>query len=104
MDVPDRRPRPIRDTIRSGGAWRTAIGALITAAVSFGLLNTEQATLVDNIVATLATLITLVTSLIAQFHILGRAEPQVTPVSDPRDDHGAPLVPAPPPPDPPPAG
>ncbi|AXB41313.1 hypothetical protein A4R43_01250 [Amycolatopsis albispora] len=69
------------------------LGTLIAAAVSFGLLNAEQATLLDNIVAALATLITLVTSFVAQLHVLGRAEPRVTPVSDPRDNAGAPLFP-----------
>ncbi|MGW5741597.1 hypothetical protein [Amycolatopsis sp. NPDC003861] len=91
MTNPNTRPRPILEAIR-GGAWKTLLGTLIAAAVSFGLLNSEQATLLDNIVAALATLITLVTSFVAQLHVLGRAEPQVTPVADPRDDTGLPLV------------
>lgn len=92
MTNPNTRPRPILEAIL-GGAWKTILGTLITAAVAFGLLNAEQATLLDNIVAALATLITLVTSFVAQLHVLGRAEPQVTPVVDPRDDTGTPLVP-----------
>jgi hypothetical protein len=87
------RPRPILEAIRSG-AWKTILGTLVAAAVSFGLLNGQQATLLDNIVAALASLITLVTSFVAQLHVLGRAEPQVTPVADPRDDTGTPLVPS----------
>ncbi|WP_181771299.1 hypothetical protein [Amycolatopsis pittospori] len=93
------RPRPILDSIRSG-AWKTIVGTLVAAAVSFGLLNGQQATLLDNIVAALATLITLVTSFVAQLHVLGRSEPKVTPVADPRDNTGSPLVPALVPPDP----
>lgn len=93
MTNPNSRPRPILEAIR-GGAWKTVVGTLVAAAVSFGLLNSEQATLLDNIVAALATLITLVTSFVAQLHVLGQAEPRVTPVSDPRDETGAPLVPA----------
>ncbi|MFK0249296.1 hypothetical protein ACIQUM_31745 [Amycolatopsis azurea] len=98
MAAPRSRPRPILDSIRSG-AWKTILGTLVAAAVSFGFLNADQATLLDNIVAALATLITLVTSFVAQLHVLGRAEPQVTPVADPRDDSGIPLVPALVPPD-----
>ncbi|MGW3470449.1 hypothetical protein ACWDKQ_18770 [Saccharopolyspora sp. NPDC000995] len=90
----DNRPRPILDAIRSG-TWKTLVGALVTAAVSFGLLNANQATLLNNMVAAVVTLVTLVTSTLAQLHILDHAEPQVTPVADPRDNTGRPLVPAP---------
>lgn len=86
------RPRPILENIRNG-AWKTIVGTLVTAAVSFGLLNSEQATLLDNIVAALATLITLVTSFVAQLHVLDKSEPQVTPLADPHDQDGTPLVP-----------
>ncbi|WP_134664027.1 hypothetical protein [Amycolatopsis sp. CFH S0078] len=95
MDVNDLadRPRPILEAIRGGG-WKTLAGTLIAAAVSFGILNAEQATALDNVVAAVVTLITFVTSAVAQFHVLDHAEPQVTPVADPRDDRGRPLVPA----------
>ncbi|WP_394360746.1 hypothetical protein [Amycolatopsis sp. SB7-3] len=93
MAAPRTRPRPILESIRSG-AWKTILGTLVAAAVSFGLLNSQQATLLDNIAAALATLITLVTSFVAQLHVLDRSEPQVTPVADPRDNTGTPLVPA----------
>lgn len=92
MTNPNTRPRPILQAIR-GGAWKTVLGTLIAAAVSFGLLNSEQATLLDNVVAALATLITLVTSFVAQLHVLGKSEPLVTPLADPEDEDGTPLVP-----------
>lgn len=85
------RPRPILEAIRAG-AWKTGLGTLVTAAVSFGLLNTEQATAANNIVATLATVVTAVTSIVAQLHLLRHVEPQVTPVSDPRTNTGEQLV------------
>ncbi len=84
--------RPIFAAITSG-AWKTALGTAITAAVSFGLLDTHQASLLDNIVAALATLLTAATSAIAQLHILRLAEPQVTPIAAPNNDAGVPLVP-----------
>lgn len=90
-DAPASRPRPILDAIRSG-MWKTALGAAITAAVSFGVLDGEQATLVNNVVAAIATLVTVATSLLVQFHILAHAEPEVTPLADPQDDAGHQLV------------
>jgi hypothetical protein len=84
---PSGRPRPILDAIR-GGAWKTVLGTLVTAAVSFGVLNAEQATVVHNIVAAVATIVTAVTAILTQLHILGRAEPKVTPLADPRNSAG----------------
>lgn len=87
-------PRPILDAIRSG-AWKTILGTLVTAAVSFGVLDSHQASALNNVVAAVITLVTAATSAAAQLHILGRAEPLVTPVSAPRDSAGRPLVPVP---------
>ncbi len=92
-DSTNRRPRPILDAIRDGG-WKTLLGTLLAAAVSFGLLNAEQATLLGNVVAAVVTLITFATSAAGQFHVLDHAEPLVTPVVDPHDQLGRPLVPA----------
>ncbi|OXM69617.1 hypothetical protein [Amycolatopsis vastitatis] len=61
--------------------------------MSFGVLNAEQATVANNVVAALATIVTAVTAVLAQVHILNRAEPLVTPVADPRNDAGAQLAP-----------
>ncbi|WP_103344051.1 hypothetical protein [Amycolatopsis sp. CA-126428] len=87
------RPRPILEAIRTG-AWRTLAGTLITAAVSFGVLNAQQATVAGNLVAALATLLTAVTAVLSQLHVLANAEPLVTPVSDPRNDNGDRLAPS----------
>ncbi len=84
--------RPILAAITTG-AWKTTLGTAITAAVSFGLLDTHQASLLANVVAALATLLTAATSAIAQLHILRHAEPQVTPLTAPHNDTGQPLVP-----------
>ncbi|MGI8307741.1 hypothetical protein [Saccharopolyspora hattusasensis] len=81
-------------TIRGGG-WKTLLGTLLTAAVSFGVLNTGQATALDNLVAAVVTLITFATSAVAQFHVLDNAEPQLTPVADPRDNTDRHFIPAP---------
>lgn len=86
------RPRPILAAIRSG-AWLPLVGTLLTAAVTFGLLNSEQGTAIGNLVAAVATLLTAITAALSNFHVLRRAEPEVTPVADPRDDLGRALVP-----------
>ncbi|TDQ01232.1 hypothetical protein [Labedaea rhizosphaerae] len=91
--VLDSRPRPILEAIRSG-AWVSVLGAALTAAVTFGLLNAEQVTALNNLVAAAATLITAVTAVLHGLHILRAAEPEVTPMSDPRDTDGRPLIPA----------
>jgi hypothetical protein len=85
------RPRPILEAIQAG-MWKTWLGGAVTAAVAFGILNTQQATAVNNLVAAVVTLVTVATSLAAQLHVLHTAEPQVTPVSDPQDDAGHKLV------------
>lgn len=85
------RPRPILDAIRSG-AWKSVLGTLVTAGVTFGLLNAEQATALNNVVAALATLLTAGTAALHTLHVLRRAEPAVTPTADPRADDGTPLV------------
>jgi phosphatidylglycerophosphate synthase len=89
--------RPIVDAIR-GGAWKTALGTGISAAVSFGVLDTREASALNTVVAALVTIVTALTSVVAQLHILRNAEPQVTPVVEPRDNAGHPLIPAVPPP------
>jgi hypothetical protein len=87
------RPRPILDAIRSG-QWKTLVGTAISAAVSFGVLDSQQTTVVNNLVAAAVTLITALTALLGQLHVLRRAEPLVTPVASPRSAAGVPLVPA----------
>lgn len=50
------------------GAWKSWVVTALSAAVSFGLLDSEQATLINNIVASLATLAGIVISLVHTFH------------------------------------
>lgn len=89
------QPRPILNAIKRG-AWETILGTVLTAAVTFGVLDTGQASALDNVAAAIATLLTAVTSALAQLHVLRKAEPKVTPVAAPRDNTGVVLVPSPP--------
>lgn len=91
------RPRPILDVIRNGGVIISVGGSIIAAAVTLGLLTAGQANAVTAILGALATLLPAATAITAQAHVLRVAEPQVTPVADPRSVNGAPLVAASPP-------
>ena len=64
-----------------------SIGRVIAVAVTFGVLNAEQATAVNNVVA--GKVVTLVIAVIAALLVLRHAEPQVTPASHPRAADGA---------------
>jgi hypothetical protein len=76
----------------SGGTWITAVGTLVAAGVSVGVLSDRQATVVNWVASVLVTLCPLVTSVLVQWHVLRTAEPLVTPLSDPQDADGQPLV------------
>jgi hypothetical protein len=89
--VPDTSRRPILHAILSG-SWRPAVGTVITAAVSFGLVNAGQATALDNLAAAVATLLTALTSTVHAFGVLRASEGHTTPTVDPRDRDGTSLV------------
>lgn len=86
------RPRPILDAIQNGGAWITAVGTLVAAGVSAGILTAGTGALVNWVAAALVTLTPLATSLLVQLHILRTVEPLVTPLSSPQDADGTALV------------
>ncbi|MFC0546942.1 hypothetical protein [Kutzneria chonburiensis] len=86
------RPRPILAAITSGGTLITAVGTLLAGLVAFGVLNSEQASAINNLVAAVLTVIPPATAVLVQLHILRTAEPQVTPVADPQDTDGTALV------------
>lgn len=62
---------------------RALITAVVGLAVALGLITTDVG---DNLVPVLVTLAPIITALWAR--------PVVTPVDDPRDNHGTPLVPS----------
>lgn len=86
------RPRPILDAMTSGGNLIALVGSLVAGGVAFGVLNAIQANAINNIVAAIVTVIPAATAVLAQFHVLRTAEPRVTPLSDPQDSDGTPLV------------
>lgn len=100
--TPD-RPNPLADAARSVSAIWGAVSSLLGVAAWLGLINSTQVdalrtlgqVLPDSIIALgaiLAVLLGAGTSLVAAFHTAGKAKPAVTPVADPRNDAGEPLI------------
>lgn len=91
----DERPRPVLDAASQVGRWFGIAGSLVTALVGWGLMTAAQGDAVQSLLGAIPGLVTLVTTLLAVFGVVRRSEPQVTPLSDPRDDDGRSLVPSP---------
>lgn len=87
------RPRPIRDAFKSVGAAVALLGSVATSLVGWGVLTAAEGDAVSGLLGTLPGVVTAVTVLLAAFGVTRRAEPQVTPMRDPRDHDGTPLVP-----------
>lgn len=91
---PVARPTPLRDAFRTVGGAVSVVGSVVVFFASWGVLSSEQANAANALLAAVPTVITLVTGLAASFGIVAKAEPQVTPVSNPQDNDGVRLVPA----------
>ncbi|MEU4804301.1 hypothetical protein [Actinosynnema sp. NPDC023587] len=90
----DQRPRPIRDAFRSIGSAIALLGSVTTSLVGWGILTQVQGDAVTGLLGAVPGAVTLVTTALAAFGVLRRAEPLVTPIADPRDDASRALVPA----------
>lgn len=88
------RPRPILDAFKSVGTAVTLLGSVVTSLVGWGVLTQVQGDATTGLLGAIPGVVTLVTSLLAAFGVVRKAEPRVTPLTDPRDDRGAALVPA----------
>lgn len=87
------RPRPIKDAAETMRAWVGLAAAFITAAGSGGiLLSSDQVTALQGVLAALLPIVSAVSVALTAFGIRKRSEPLVTPMTDPRDNDGTPLV------------
>ncbi len=90
--ISDERPRPL---VEAAG-WVTKVtgvlGSLVTMAVGYGLMAAVQGNALIALLGAIPGVITLVTTALAAFGLVRRAEPNVTPLVDPQDRHGRPLV------------
>ena len=86
------QPRPLADAANAVTKGLGMVGALVTAAVGYGLLAVAQGDAVQGLLGAIPGLITLIQNFAVAFGIVNRAEPKVTPVSSPRDNDGQPLT------------
>jgi hypothetical protein len=89
----DDRPRPIYEAANSVGTANGVAGSLVTALAGWGIFTLAQGDALQSLLGAIPGLVTLVTTLLAAFGVVRRSEPQVTPLSDPRDDMGVSLRP-----------
>lgn len=50
------------------GAWKSWLATLLTAAVSFGVLDSNQVDLINNVVAGVVTVLSMAAALVHTFH------------------------------------
>lgn len=88
------RPAPLDEAASSVTRVIGTLSALVTALAGSGiaLLNADQANALTALLGAAPGLVTLVAVALAAFGVRDRAKPQVTPVEDPRDHDGTPLV------------
>lgn len=98
------RPNPLAEAAsKVGTAWSAAAG-VVGALVAFGVLTAAQGSAISAAgdaapatVVALGTIIAgvtpLISGIIASFRTASAAREKVTPVADPRDDHGNALIP-----------
>lgn len=87
--------RPLAGVSKKVGAVLAVLGSVVSTLATVGAITADQSTAVQVAFGALAALVTAVTAVLTAFGIVKRAEPLVTPVSDPRTDEGVPLVPIP---------
>lgn len=86
------RPRPIMDAFKSVGTAVAFIGSVVTSLVGWGVLSATQGDAVNGLLGAIPGAVGLVTALLSAFGVVKSAEPKVTPVDDPRNNAGQPLV------------
>jgi hypothetical protein len=87
----DERPRPLKDAAARITAVLGFLGTLVGAAAGWGLLTVAQGDAVQGLLGLLAGIVPAVFTALAAFGVVRAGEPQVTPLSDPRDNAGKPL-------------
>jgi hypothetical protein len=93
MAVQIDRPTPLRDAASAVQKGLGMIGALATAAAGYGIITAAQGDAVQGLLGAIPGVVALVSNFLVAFGIVNKAEPQVTPVSDPIDAAGNKLTP-----------
>lgn len=92
---PAGRPRPIVAAFKTVGGAIATLGSVATALVGWGVLTAAEGDAIAGLLGAIPGVVTAVTVLLAAVGVTRRAEPQVTPLEDPRDNDGVPLLPIP---------
>lgn len=101
----DNRPNPLSEIASKVGVAWSAAGALVSALVAYGALSAAQgealtaagAAAQDTVTAVgvvVAGVLPLITGVVSAFRTTTAGREHVTPVTDPRDEHGNLLTPA----------
>ncbi len=84
----DTRPRPIKDAFDSVGSFINTIASIVVAGVGFGIVTAAESDAVVGLLGLIPGVITALGGVITAVKVRNKAEPQVTPISDPRDHAG----------------
>lgn len=86
------RPRPIKAAAGTLTRWLGVAGSLVLALVGWGVLSAVQGDAVSGLLGVIPGVVNAVSTVLTAFGVVRRAEPLVTPMSDPRTDTGSPLM------------
>lgn len=98
MTTPDHldpNRHPIRDAFSSVGKAVGWLGSVVTSLVGWGIVTATQGDALLGLLGAIPGAVTAVTTVLVAFGVIKRAERKTTPLSDPRDNSGTRLVPAP---------
>ncbi len=88
----DERPRPLQEAASRLSKVLGVAGAVVTALVGFGIFSLAQGDAVQGLLGAIPGVVTAVVAVLSAFGVVRAAEPQVTPLSDPRDNDGNKLI------------
>lgn len=83
---------PLLDIAAEATRWVGIIGALVTAAVGYGILTLAQGDAVTGLLGLIPGIVAAVSNAMTAFRVARRGAEVVTPVADPRDNDGVRLV------------
>jgi len=86
------RPRPLKEAANKVTQTLGMLTALVVAAAGYGIVTAVQGDALEGLLGAIPGGITLIGNVILAFGIVSKAEPLVTPTSDPRDNDMNPLT------------
>lgn len=90
----ENRPRPLLSAAATVTQVQGIASAVLTALVGWGIVSAVQGDALQGLLGALPGLVTMIGNVLIAFGVVRRAESQVTPLVDPRNDAGERLRPA----------